>query len=114
MAIDFSFAPDVEDARQRMRAFIIDEVRTTEERLKADSSGRADWRAELDRLRQMARELGLWMPHMPAEWGGAAFGPTALAAVSAEATKAGFGSYVINCYAPDEGNMHTLLHWGTE
>ena len=114
MAIDFSFAPDVEDARQRMRAFITDEVRATEQRLTADSSGRADWRAELDRLRQMARELGLWMPHMPADWGGAGFGPTALAAVSAEATKAGFGSYVINCYAPDEGNMHTLLHWGTD
>ncbi|MGH9018112.1 MAG: acyl-CoA dehydrogenase family protein, partial [Acidimicrobiales bacterium] len=25
-----------------------------------------------------------------------------------------FGSYVINCYAPDEGNMHTLLHFGTD
>ena len=39
---------------------------------------------------------------------------TALAAVSAEAAKTRFGSYVVNCYAPDEGNMHTLLHWGTD
>ncbi|MHB8682180.1 MAG: acyl-CoA dehydrogenase family protein [Acidimicrobiales bacterium] len=114
MAIDFTFAPDVEDARQRMRAFMEDEVGPTEQRLMADGSGRADWRAELDRLRGLARELGLWMPHMPEEWGGAGLGPTALAAVSAEAAKTRFGSYVVNCYAPDEGNMHTLLHWATD
>ncbi|MHB8438833.1 MAG: acyl-CoA dehydrogenase family protein [Acidimicrobiales bacterium] len=114
MAIDFTFAPDVEDARQRMRAFIDDDVHPTEERLAKEVAGRADWRGELDRLRERARELGLWNPHMPAEWGGSDFGPTALAAVSAEATRARFGSYVINCFAPDEGNMHTLLHWGTD
>ncbi|HZU80523.1 MAG TPA: acyl-CoA dehydrogenase family protein [Acidimicrobiales bacterium] len=114
MAIDFTFPPDVEDARQQMRAFVDEDIRPTEERLMADSSGRADWRAELDRMRGKARDLGLWMPHMPAEWGGAGFGPTALAAVSAEAAKSRFGSYIVNCYAPDEGNMHTLLHWGTD
>ncbi len=114
MAIDFTFPPDVEDARLRMRAFVEDDIRPTEERLASGASGRADWRAELDRLRGTARELGLWNPHMPEEWGGAGFGPTALAAVSAEAAKTRFGSYVVNCYAPDEGNMHTLMHWGTE
>jgi acyl-CoA dehydrogenase len=114
MAIDFTFAPDVEEARLRMRAFIDGEVRLTEEQLFAETSGRADWRAELDRLRALARQLNLWMPHMPKEWGGVGLGPTALAAVSAEAAKSRFGSYVVNCYAPDEGNMHTLLHWGTD
>jgi acyl-CoA dehydrogenase len=114
MTIDFTFPPEVEEARQRMRAFVVENVRPTEERLIADSSGRSDWKAELDRLRVLARELDLWMPHMPREWGGVGLGPTALAAVSAEAAKSRFGSYVVNCYAPDEGNMHTLLHWGTE
>lgn len=114
MAIDFTFAPDVEEARQHMRSFMEVEVRPTEERLISESSGRADWRGELDRLRDEARRQGLWMPHMPAEWGGAGLGATALAAVSAEAAKTRFGPYIINCYAPDEGNMHTLLHWGTD
>ena len=31
----------------------------------------------------------------------------------AEAAKASYGPWVLNCQAPDEGNMHTLLHWGT-
>ncbi|HXW32467.1 MAG TPA: acyl-CoA dehydrogenase family protein [Acidimicrobiales bacterium] len=114
MAIDFSFPPDVEEARLQMRHFVDDDVRPTEERLLAEAAGRADWRGELDRLRAEARHRGLWMPHMPADWGGAGLGATALAAVSAEAAKSRFGPYVVNCYAPDEGNMHTLLHWGTD
>ena len=114
MAIDFTFPPEVEDARQRMRAFVDEDVRPTEERLSSDRAGRGDWRAELDRLRSKARELDLWMPHMPRPWGGAGFGPTALAAVSAEAAKTRWGAYIVNCYAPDEGNMHTLLHFGTD
>jgi acyl-CoA dehydrogenase len=114
MAIDFTFPPEVEDVRGRMRAFIDEEVRPTERRLAAETAGRADWRAELDRLREEARQRELWMPHMPREWGGMGIGPTALAAVSAESAKTGFGSYVINCYAPDEGNMHTLLRWGSD
>ena len=40
-------------------------------------------------------------------------GPTAMAAVSAEAAKVGIGPFVINAQAPDEGNQHTLEHWGT-
>jgi len=114
MAIDFTFAPEVDDARQRMRAFMREEVGPTERRLAAEGAGRADWRAELQRLRRLARHEGLWMPHMPAEWGGMGIGPTALAAVSAEAATTRVGPYVVNCYAPDEGNMHTLLHWGTD
>ena len=66
-------------------------------------------------LRKAAREeWGLWLPHMPAEWGGMGLGPTAMAAVSAEAGKVSIGPYVLNAQAPDEGNQHTLLHWGTD
>jgi acyl-CoA dehydrogenase len=38
--------------------------------------------------------------------------PDAMAAVSAEAAKVSIGPFVINAQAPDEGNQHTLLHWG--
>ena len=67
------------------------------------------------KLRKEAREeWGLWLPHMPPEWGGMGLGPTAMAAVSAEASKVRIGPFVINAQAPDEGNQHTLLHWGTD
>ena len=41
-------------------------------------------------------------------------GHVQLAMVQAEAAKSGFGPFAINAQAPDEGNMHTLLHWGTD
>ncbi|GIU87176.1 MAG: hypothetical protein KatS3mg009_1691 [Acidimicrobiia bacterium] len=65
-------------------------------------------------MRRAARERGLWLPHMPQEWGGMGLGHVAMAMVQAEAAKARFGPFAINAQAPDEGNMHTLLHWGTE
>jgi acyl-CoA dehydrogenase len=37
-----------------------------------------------------------------------------MASVSAEAARTRIGSFVLNCQAPDEGNMHTLLHWATD
>jgi acyl-CoA dehydrogenase len=51
---------------------------------------------------------------MPPEWGGMGLGPTAMAAVSAEAARTRIGPFILNCQAPDEGNMHTLLHWATD
>ncbi len=67
------------------------------------------------KLRKEARnEWQLWLPHMPEEWGGMALGSTAMAAVSAEAAKVSIGPFVLNAQAPDEGNQHTLLHWGTD
>lgn len=36
-----------------------------------------------------------------------------MAAVSAELGRSTIAPFVLNCQAPDEGNMHTLLHFGT-
>jgi acyl-CoA dehydrogenase len=41
-------------------------------------------------------------------------GPLAMAFVSAECGRTLMGAYVLNCHAPDEGNMHTLLHFGSD
>ena len=110
--IDFSFSPEIEDVRMRVRDFMDKEVRP-----RWDSTDHDDRKAVVKaivELRDRARnEWKLWLPHMPAEWGGMGLGPTAMAAVSAEAAKVGIGPFVLNAQAPDEGNQHTLLHWGT-
>ncbi len=64
-------------------------------------------------MRKAAKEWGLWLPHMPEEFGGMGLGHVAMASVSAEAGKTRFGPFALNAQAPDEGNMHTLLHWAT-
>jgi acyl-CoA dehydrogenase len=113
MAIDFTFPPEVEEVRQRVRAFMDDEVRPAEEEVRAQGNERRDLIEAIVRLRAKAKELGLWLPHMPEDLGGMGLGPTAMAAVSAESARTGIGPFVLNAQAPDEGNMHTLLHWAT-
>ncbi len=117
MAIDFSLSPELEEIRRRVRAFISDVVAPVERRLEEERVAENDRRAyvgELLALRSAAREEGLWLPHMPADWGGMGLGHVELAMVQAEAARTRLGPWVLNCQAPDEGNMHTLLHWGTD
>ena len=112
MAIDFSFPPELELLRQKVREFIEGTVRPIEESM--DESNRSELVSGVIKMRQAAQEAGLWLPHMPEEYGGMGLGHVAMAAVSAEAAKSRFGPFALNAQAPDEGNMHTLLHWATE
>ncbi len=114
MAVDFSFPADVEAIRSEVREFMDAVVRPAEAKADAEEWGRNEWKAAIVDLRAQAREQGLWLPHMPAEWGGMGLGHVAMAAVSAEAGRTRIGPLVLNAQAPDEGNMHTLLHWGTD
>ncbi len=114
MAIDFSFEPEVEAVRLKVRDFIQNTVAPRMAEADAAGGGRGEMIEAIKDLRPKAYEQGYWLPHMPEEWGGMGLGPTALAAVSAEAGKVSIGPYILNCQAPDEGNMHTLLHFGTE
>jgi len=113
MAIDFTLPADVEDVRMRVRTFMDEEVRPTEQKLRDREGDRNSYIESIMGLRKRAKELGLWNPHMPKEWDGMGLGITAMAFVSAEAGRTGIGPYVLNAQAPDEGNMHTLLHHAT-
>ncbi|MEV4297616.1 acyl-CoA dehydrogenase family protein [Microbispora rosea] len=117
MAIDFTLAPEHEEIRARVRAFVQETVIPAVKPFE-DSEEKVLTREEYLRtifdLRRRARQEGLWLPHMPKEWGGMGLGHVELAMVQAEAAKTRLGPWVLNCAAPDEGNMHTLLHWGTD
>ena len=111
--IDFSFSPEVESVRLKVREFMDAEVRPEWDAI--DQKDRSQVVRSIVKLRGRARDhWNLWLPHMPAEWGGMGLGPTAMAAVSAEAAKVSIGPFVLNAQAPDEGNQHTLLHWATD
>ena len=115
MSIDFTLTPELEEIRLRVRAFINDVVKPGEERIgDPDEIDRDEYIRILFGMRSQAREAGLWLPHMPEEWGGMGLGHVELAMVQAEAAKAYYGPFILNCQAPDEGNMHTLLHWATD
>ncbi|MCH8009448.1 MAG: acyl-CoA dehydrogenase family protein [Chloroflexi bacterium] len=115
MAIDFTLPPEVEDVRLRVRKFMEEEVRPVQDGLQREEAERGRFIQEIVKLRQRAKDQGLWNPHMPKEWDGMGLSVTAMAFVSAEAARiGGIGPYVLNAQAPDEGNMHTLLAWATD
>ena len=114
MAIDFSFPPEIDALRLKVRDFVAKVVRPAEEKIAAREDDRRFLIQSILEMRAAAHEWGLWLPHMPKELGGMGLGHVAMAAVSAEAAKSAFGPYALNAQAPDEGNMHTLLHWATD
>ncbi|MCD9622522.1 acyl-CoA dehydrogenase family protein [Rhabdothermincola salaria] len=114
MAIDFSFPPEIDEVRDRVRRFLDEVVRPIEVAAADEDWDRERWIGAIVEMRAAAKEWGLWLPHMPAEWGGMGLGHVAMAAVSAEAAKTRMGPFALNAQAPDEGNMHTLLHWATD
>src|SRR5690606_4377889 len=65
------------------------------------------------RLRVQAREAGLYAPQLPREWGGLGLGWRDLAQVLEEAGRSFLGPAALNCAAPDQPNMLTLLRLGT-
>tara|TARA_Y100001947_G_C10314823_1_gene293365 strand:- start:16 stop:1251 length:1236 start_codon:yes stop_codon:yes gene_type:complete len=117
MSIDFSLSPELEEIRLRIRDFIQREVKPVEEVIERDNlaeQDRHEYVTKLVAMRKKAFAEGLWLPHMPETWGGMGLGHVELAMVQAEAAKSYYGPWVLNCQAPDEGNMHTLLHWGSD
>ncbi len=113
MAIDFSFPPEIEMLRAKVREFMEQVVQPAEKEIGANEGDREVLVKQVIRMRKAAQEWGLWLPHMPEEFGGMGLGHVAMASVSAEAAKTRFGPFALNAQAPDEGNMHTLLHWAT-
>jgi acyl-CoA dehydrogenase len=117
MAIDFTLSPEHEDIRRRVRAFVDEVIKPAMEpyghREELEGDSYRAYISTLLKLREQAKAVGLWLPHMPAEWGGMGLGHVSLAMVQAESAKTRVGPWVFNCQAPDEGNMHTLVHWAT-
>jgi acyl-CoA dehydrogenase len=71
MAIDFTLSPELEAIRERVRTFIDEVVRPGEAQLgDPDEIERDEYLRILFGMRDRARDEGLWLPHMPAEWGG--------------------------------------------
>ena len=112
-AIDFTVPPELQDLLARVRAFVQEDVLPAEADIADPEDVLASW-SVVERLRDRARERGIYTPHLPEEWGGLGVGVLGMALVSQECGVSGLASLGLNAMAPDEGNMHTLLIAGTE
>ena len=71
---------------------------------------------EMERLKKLAREAGLWNLFLPHEYGEFSPGLTNLeyAPLAQEMGKVEWASEIFNCNAPDTGNMEVLAKYGSE
>jgi acyl-CoA dehydrogenase len=71
----------------------------------------------LDKLKAAARERGLWnlfLPHLSPDSPGTKLSNLDYAPISEQLGKVGFASEVLNCAAPDTGNMEILNLYGSD
>ncbi|HKF20514.1 MAG TPA: acyl-CoA dehydrogenase family protein [Candidatus Angelobacter sp.] len=67
----------------------------------------------LKAARHKVKEMGLWCPQIPKEYGGVGLSLMEHGMVSAVLGRTLLGHYVFNCQAPDAGNMEILIEHGT-
>jgi len=111
--MDFTLPPEIEELRQRTRAFVAEHVLP----LEADPENFSEYEnIPLNRIapiQDKARKAGLWAPQAPREFGGMGLPIVAWAVIYEEAARSIFGPLSINCAAPDDGNMNLLARAGT-
>jgi acyl-CoA dehydrogenase len=101
--MDFDLSPELIELRDRVAAFIRDEV------IPAENGER-----DLESLRHKAREAGIYGPQLPREYGGLGLGTVAMCVLFEQAGRSFLGPLALNCAAPDEGNMHLLSLYATD
>ena len=111
--IDFTIPEELRELLDRVKAYIAEDVLPAESEIEDPADVLASWDV-VERLRDRARERGIFTPHLPEAWGGLGVGVLGMALISQEVGAAPLAALGMNCMAPDEGNMHTLLIAGNE
>jgi acyl-CoA dehydrogenase len=110
--IDFSLPPEIAALKEKVEAFVREEVIPLEDDARQDAHGPSD---ELRReLVARGRRAGLLAPHVGREWGGLGLDHRGKAVVFEAAGYSLLGPLALNISAPDEGNMHLLEQVATE
>jgi acyl-CoA dehydrogenase len=110
--MDFSIPDKTRELLAKIRQFIEVEIYPLE-----DLSRGMSFRQllpEIEAKRERVRELGLWCPQIPVEYGGMGLGFMDYAMVSEQLGRSPLGHFAFNAQAPDAGNMEILMEFGTE
>ena len=115
--MDFTPSNKALDIARRLHAFMRDEVEPAE----------PDWHRQMaaldnpwqvlpiiDRLKEKAREQGLWNLFLPDERLGAGLSVLDYAPLAERMGRSFIAPEIFNCNAPDTGNMEVLYHYGSQ
>jgi alkylation response protein AidB-like acyl-CoA dehydrogenase len=99
----------------RLRSYIDEYIVPAEARLGHDEELVIGRVAEtmMPGLREAARQAAVYLPQMPVEYGGQDVPVTTLVQAAEMCGPYRLAPIALNCMAPDEGNMHLLLQFGT-
>jgi acyl-CoA dehydrogenase len=114
----YEFSPRAREVLADVVAYMDDHVYPNEEQFaeEAAACGTGD-PPLLDKLKAVARERGLWnlfLPHLAPGAPGTKLTNLDYAPVSEQVGKVVFASELLNCAAPDTGNMEILNLYGSE
>ncbi len=106
--MEFTVSPKVEETCRNIKAFVDDHIIPLE-------SDPANFDAHeniapkpLERLKNMAKQQGIWSLSLPKDWGGQGYTMAEIAPCYEEMNRAIFGPVCFNASAPDDGNMRVL------
>ena len=103
---------DIEPLLARIRAFLQEEVYPLEQSFMRQSF--KELLPLLQTKRNQIKSAGMWVPHLPKEYGGLDLTLLEFACVSEELGRTPLGHYLFNCQAPDIGNTEILITHGTD
>jgi acyl-CoA dehydrogenase len=104
--MDFSLPEELVELQDRTEHFVREKVMPYERDPRQTAHGPA--KALRRELVAMGREAGLLSPHVGHEWGGLGLDHRGKAIAFEAAGYSPLGPVALNCFAPDEGNMHLL------
>lgn len=109
-----NFAPDEEfqTTLDAIRSFVREELFPLEETFLLEGFGSV--LPEINEKRAKAKRLGFWLPQIAQQYGGMGFSLVEHGHVSEILGSSPIGHYVLNCQAPDAGNMEILIEDGTQ
>jgi len=111
--IDFTVPAELQSLLGQIKDYISEDVLPAEAEIADPEDVLGSWDV-VERLRDRARERGIFTPHLPEEHGGLGIGVLGMSLISQEVGAAPLAALGMNCMAPDEGNMHTLLLAGSD
>jgi acyl-CoA dehydrogenase len=104
--MDFSLSNELTELRERTERFVREKIVSYERDPRQTPHGPTEaLRADLVAL---GREAGLLSPQVSREWGGLGLDHRGKAVMFEAAGYSPLGPVALNCFAPDEGNMHLL------
>ena len=111
----FEPSPKVQDLQQRLLAFMDEHIYPNEERHLQQVEQLGPWQVSgvLEELKPKARAAGLWNLFLPESPHGAGLTNLEYAPLCETMGRSLLAPEVLNCSAPDTGNMEVLARYGT-